>query len=111
MWSKVSVELGAIDLFKEIEPSFSSEILPCDSVNESGQRDGFALYSLQSPSHFFNEDSLYLTHINSQLFNAIPNILTGLGILCTFIGLCFGLKTVNTNTAQDLVQSITPLLI
>lgn len=110
MWSKVSLEIGAIDLFKDIEPSYSSGILPQDSVSETNQRDGFAIYSLQAPAHFFNEDSLYLAHINAQFFNALPNILTGLGIFFTFIGLCFGLSSVNTSTAQDLVQSITPLL-
>lgn len=49
------------------------------------------LMSFVPPSEFFNEETLYSSQINRELYGAIPGILTGLGILYTFAGLASGI--------------------
>lgn len=46
--------------------------------------------SLRPASDFFNEDSLYFNRINVPLYQSVPGILTGVGILFTFVGLAAG---------------------
>ncbi|MBF0621324.1 MAG: hypothetical protein HQL54_05305 [Magnetococcales bacterium] len=43
------------------------------------------------PGYFFHDRSLLYNHLNIRLYNSIPNLLTGLGILGTFIGLVAGI--------------------
>jgi hypothetical protein len=40
----------------------------------------------------------------------IPGAMTGLGILCTFIGLSLGLQAFNTGSAEEIANSIGPLM-
>lgn len=49
------------------------------------------LMSFVAPSEFFNEETLYTSRINRELYGGIPGILTGLGILYTFAGLASGI--------------------
>lgn len=50
--------------------------------------------------HFFNEDNLINHKINIRFYNALPGILTGLGILGTFLGLIFGLSRIDLTTSD-----------
>ena len=45
--------------------------------------------------YFFNEENLIFPQINFQFYKTVPSMLTGLGILGTFLGLTFGLSQVN----------------
>lgn len=45
-----------------------------------------------------------------NLLNLIPGAMTGMGILGTFIGLSFGLQNFNTGTAEEIADSISPLM-
>ena len=47
---------------------------------------------------------------DKNLMNIIPGILTGLGILGTFIGLTHGLQFFSTKTADEMMESIAPLM-
>ena len=63
------------------------------------------LYSSQPAGTFFSRDSLLGERINLRLFNALPNLLTGTGILGTFVGLVAGIylagaSLANPETAQ-----------
>jgi ABC-type transporter Mla subunit MlaD len=62
--------------------------------------------------HFFNEDNLINHQIDTRLYNAIPGILTGLGILGTFLGLIFGLSKIDLTTSdpEQLREGIKGLL-
>lgn len=42
-------------------------------------------------SEFFNQMSLLSDYVNLRFYNSLPNILTGLGILGTFVGLVAGI--------------------
>ncbi len=58
---------------------------------------------------FINED--YLNSImNKTLCNLVPGLMTGLGILGTFIGLSLGLQAFNTGSAAEISDSIAPLM-
>ena len=47
---------------------------------------------------------------DKNLMSIIPGILTGLGILGTFIGLTHGLQFFSTKTADEMMDSIAPLM-
>ncbi|RKO66649.1 anti-phage ZorAB system protein ZorA [Desulfofundulus salinus] len=71
---------------------------------------GIRVYSTISARFIFNSDDLFLE--NSGLHSVAPALLTGLGILGTFLGLSLGLTNVNL-ASEDLVtlkQGIRSLL-
>ena len=62
--------------------------------------------------YFFNEENLISNHIDIRFYNALPGILTGLGILGTFLGLMFGLSNLDFASADsnELREGIAGLL-
>lgn len=48
--------------------------------------------------------------IDRTMLNLVAGTMTGLGILGTFIGLSFGLQSFSTGTAQEITDSIGPLM-
>lgn len=48
--------------------------------------------------------------LKKGMVSIIPGIMTGLGILGTFIGLSFGLQNFNTGNAEAITNSIAPLM-
>ena len=48
--------------------------------------------------------------ISKNMLNQVAGAMTGLGILGTFVGLSFGLQSFNTGTAQEITNSIAPLM-
>lgn len=47
---------------------------------------------------------------SKNLLNIMPGVMTGLGILGTFIGLTLGLQNFNTGTSDEMMNSIPPLM-
>lgn len=47
---------------------------------------------------------------SKDILNTIPGVMTGLGILGTFIGLSVGLQSFNTGSASEIQASIAPLM-
>ncbi len=70
------------------------------------------IFSSIDIDYFFNENNLVFSKINLRLYSAIPGILTGLGILGTFVGLIFGLSQIDFNTTdvRKLKEGIIQLL-
>lgn len=58
---------------------------------------------------YINEDLVDRTMHRNEL-NQVPGLLTGLGILGTFIGLSLGLSNFNTGTTAQMTESIEPLM-
>jgi hypothetical protein len=58
---------------------------------------------------YINEDELDL-HIRKRLLVMIPDILTSLGILGTFVGLVWGLKNFNPNDYEAMTTSVASLV-
>ena len=48
--------------------------------------------------------------IKKGILSIIPGVMTGLGILGTFIGLSIGLQNFNTGSAAEITNSIAPLM-
>ena len=51
------------------------------------------VFSTVTSDAYFNSESVYEGRINSEFFKHLPGILTGLGIIGTFVGLIFGLQS------------------
>ena len=49
------------------------------------------IYKTDEASFFFSEDRLLEQHLNLRLWNSVPALLVGIGILGTFVGLVWGL--------------------
>lgn len=47
---------------------------------------------------------------NAPFNDFVSNVMTGLGILGTFVGLAFGLRSFDTSTAEAMTSSIVPLI-
>ncbi len=66
------------------------------------------------PAIYFNQKNLLLPNINLRYYNALPNILTGLGIVGTFIGLTVGISLaapgLNSNDIKDAKEALNTLL-
>lgn len=58
------------------------------------------LLNSETAGAFFSRDSLLTERINLRLYNAIPNLLTGAGILGTFIGLVAGIHLASNSLAD-----------
>lgn len=58
---------------------------------------------------YINRDTMDIA-ICKNMLNLIPGIMTGLGILGTFIGLSLGLQHFNTGSASEISDSIAPLM-
>ena len=58
---------------------------------------------------YVNEELVDRTMHRNEL-NQVPGMLTGLGILGTFIGLSLGLQSFNTGTTAEMTESIEPLM-
>lgn len=53
-----------------------------------------------SAGAFFSRDDLLSPHLNLRLYNAFPNLLTGSGILGTFVGLVAGIYLVGSGLSD-----------
>lgn len=64
------------------------------------------IYYTIRPAQYFNENTLVASQINLRLYQAIPNILVGLGIWLTFIGLVAALWFASKGVAApDIAQA------
>jgi hypothetical protein len=81
-------------------------------VINKDQRGKDQFFNTVDAEYFFNEENLISNHVDIRFYNALPGILTGLGILGTFLGLMFGLSQLDLNspTAAELSKQIAGLL-
>lgn len=59
---------------------------------------------------YFNEKQLLSSNTNLRLINSIPATLVGIGILGTFVGLTYGISNFQTDSTEDIKNSIQILL-
>lgn len=84
--------------FPELYAEYSRSVRPLRREDGSYElskvdMDGLTDFvSLRPSADFFNEDTLYYSRINVPLYQSVPGILTGLGILFTFVGLAAGVS-------------------
>lgn len=75
-------------------------------VKFKGTDGGEKVYNTIDSDHFFNQNSLVIPRLNLRFYNAVPGLLTGLGILGTFIGITYGLSSLNLKPSQTPDQLI-----
>ena len=71
------------------------------------------VYKTDEVSLFFSEDSLLAQHMNLRFWNSVPALLVGFGILGTFVGLVWGLRSfvdINDFTSDEIREAIKKLL-
>ena len=61
-------------------------------------------------SDFFRAQEIIDHHINLRLYLALPNILVGIGVLGTFVGLVSGIGGFETESVDGVRESIAELL-
>ena len=74
--------------------------------------DGRKLFNTVDASYFFNTQNLARGITDSRIISSAPGLLTGMGVLGTFIGLQLGMGSLNLNFAnvEDLTKTIIPLV-
>lgn len=73
-----------------------TETLLFPSMEDSEEK----IRNTKKPSAYFNNNSL-LSGLNIRFYNVLPNILTGSGIMFTFIGLVAGIGLASQGLASD----------
>jgi hypothetical protein len=94
-----------------------SKLPLCESIRhhlvEFPSRDGTASFSKRrtvEAAEVFSESELGPGFMFSRLILAIPSILTGLGVLGTFVGLALGLGSLDLSSTERIEEGIKPLI-
>lgn len=96
-----NVELFSNEMLKDMFQDFLFNL----NRNEGAQ----GLYYRSNIDDYINEDIVDDVMHRNEL-NQVAGMLTGLGILGTFIGLSLGLQSFNTGTTAEMTSSIEPLM-
>jgi len=80
-------------------------------VIKKGEGDS-QLFNTLDAEYFFNEENLINNRVDRRYYNTLPSILTGLGILGTFLGLMMGLSQldIGSSNPDQILSGITGLL-
>lgn len=62
------------------------------------------------PEYYINQERISANYINKKISDNIPGTLTAIGILGTFAGLVIGLQSLNFTNANNIRNSIPPLI-
>ncbi len=71
------------------------------------------VYKTDEASLFFSEDRLLEQHLNLRFWNSVPTLLVGFGILGTFVGLVWGLRSffgldLTSNEMEEAIKELLP---
>lgn len=78
---------------------FSETLIFPDMDSDSG--DTPTIRNTAAPDRYFNRQSLLEPRVNLRIYNALPNLLTGTGILGTFVGLVIGIGQASQGLAAE----------
>ena len=99
--------------FRNSYEDFSKEILKEKFLNHQWhefsetliiQNDG--IYNISDAEEFFSCDQIFGNNIHMAHFSQLPNILTGFGILGTFLGLLGGISSVSGNLTETGISGL-----
>jgi len=80
-----------------------------ESLIKKSDGEKFIIRNSIDAEYFFNKKTM-ISHLGSKLFNAIPGMLLGIGLMGTFVGLYFALIQLNVGDAEKLQESIKVLI-
>ncbi|MVW64211.1 anti-phage defense ZorAB system ZorA [Massilia sp. NEAU-DD11] len=78
--------------------------------DEAGERRITRTRATVPSSHYFSSQSIVDTPLRTEYFKHLPGILTGLGIIGTFLGLMLGLNQFDPGTPEEVQESVRGLL-
>ncbi len=81
---------------------------------EHHMTDSPVIVNTRRPQQFFSDQTIIRPHVNVRYFNSVPNKLTGLGILGTFLGLVAGIylasSGIGSNNIDEAKEALSHLL-
>lgn len=104
LWEPYNNDNVELFMDKEMKDIFRDFIFDLNRNEDAGD-----LYYKPSIDDYVNEDLVDEVMHRNEL-NQVAGLLTGLGILGTFIGLSLGLQNFNTGTTAEMTESIEPLM-
>lgn len=107
---EVETLLSESPRLKEIWKKYA-ETLHAQFENQDGQRTLICLRATVPAESFFNNEVLVDTPLHTDFFKHLPGILTGIGIIGTFLGLIGGLEHFNVDTDAEKLQNNLALLL
>lgn len=99
----IKIESSSLPLFCELNHHLLQ--IPCRDGS-----DQMWLRRTVDAIEIFRDATLAPNFTSSRLFRAIPGILTGLGVLGTFVGLQIGIGGLNLTDSNNIESSIVPLI-
>jgi hypothetical protein len=110
----VNEKILSLKLLKSAWREFSETLLFPSKDFDIEEGEAPAIRNTRLSNEFFNLKHTVSGVVNLRLFNSIPNVLAGLGILGTFIGLAWGISQASSGLAssdvQDAMDALDPLL-
>lgn len=104
-WMESKIYLS--DAWREYEETL---LIPGEDFDDDRE----VILNTHLTSTYFNQKNILWHHIDMRFFNALPNILTGLGIVGTFLGLSAGIYLaapgLNSDSIDDAKKALTILL-
>lgn len=73
-------------------------------------RDGIKIYNTLDADHFFNTTTLGQGVTESRFIAAVPGMLTAIGVFGTFVGLQFGLESLDLTDPETMSKTMSPLV-
>lgn len=105
LWDKYINNTNAEPMLAgELSENYVSYISECHRL--SAEYNGLYKCDIED---YINKNTID-TIAKKNVYNLIPGTMTGLGILGTFIGLSLGLQQFNTGNAEEISNSIAPLM-
>lgn len=81
-----------------------NETLLIPYVDFEPENEGEKILNTHHTSTYFNQRYILWSKVNMRWFNALPNILTGMGIVGTFIGLVAGIYIASPGLSADNIE-------
>ena len=111
---KSNNEAEFAEFFNELDENFRESPLLRHSWHEFTETlilpefgmedDAASVQNTASPDRFFNRYTLLEPRLNLRLYNTLPNLFTGAGILGTFVGLVYGISQASGGLASGNIE-------
>lgn len=95
-------QMDAIPIVGELWHEFDETLV--------SSRGGEKVYNTLDADHFFNTTTLGQGVTESRFISAVPGMLTAIGVFGTFVGLQFGLGSLNLTDSETMSTSMSPLI-
>ena len=106
LWQQYKTDGQNLFEDKTLKEEYRNFLYEMDRISRAEQSRTYYRCDIQDYINFRLTDKI----MHRNILNQIPGVMTGLGILGTFIGLSLGLQSFNTGTTAEITSSISPLM-